>query len=254
VSDVYGMAALDERPTPEASWLSRRKSAWGASEMPMVLALTGRHPMHELPKYMQEKCAPFTTRKLHQRKWEGIPRLFLEKANIIRSEKAGPAARVGQDREQELLRAWVTLLVVGDYALEQEAEIDVATIRHASAVPREWFPLRSRLGRVAVTPDGFCRTESGELYDIEIKCTTSDVHDLRWTWLVQVQAQGMATGSSGAIVVAGPRWARDAARRDDGHPVRAFVPPDEELRAQIVAASDEAWLEVEKLNAEREGA
>ena len=253
MTDPYGMQALDTPPAPEDSWLERRKSAWGASELPMVLAITGRYDVAQLPKYMAERCAPFETRRVHLRRWEGVPRLYLEKAGIVRAEKAGPAARVGQAREQELLRAWATLLVVGDYAIEQEAEIDVATIRHASAVPRQWFPLRAREGRVAVTPDGWCLTEGGALYDIEIKCTTGDVHDLRWTWLVQVQAQGMATGSDGAIVVAGPRWARDANRRDDGHPVRAFVAPDAEMRREIVAASDEAWSSVERLIAERGG-
>jgi hypothetical protein len=251
VSDAYGIAALDERPASEDSWLRRRKSAWGASEMPMVLAITGRHPMHELPKYMQEKCAPFETRRVHLRRWEGVPRLYLEKAGIVRADKAGPAAKVGQAREMELLRAWATLLVVGDYAIEQEAEIDVATIRHASAVPRQWFPLRAREGRVAVTPDGWCFTESGALYDVEIKCPTSEVYDCRWEWNVQAQSQGLATGSDGAIVVAGPKWGRQPDRRDDGHPVRAFVPPDAEMRREIVEASNEAWVSVERLQHER---
>jgi hypothetical protein len=247
----YAIAELDAPITPEDSWLQRRKHFFGASEMPMVLAITGHHPMHELPRYMQEKCAPFETRRVHLRKWEGVPRLYLEKAGIVRADKAGPAAKVGQAREMELLRAWATLLVVGDYAIEQEAEIDIASVRHASAVPREWFPLVARRGRVAVTPDAWCRTESGELYDVEIKCPTSEVYDCRWEWTVQVQSQGLATGSAGAIVVAGPKWGREAGRRDDGHPVRAFVAPDAEMRAQIVEASNKAWSSVERLQHER---
>jgi hypothetical protein len=251
VTDPYAIAALDKPPAAETSWLTRRKSAFGASEIPMVLALTGRYDAAKLPRYMQDRIAPFETRKLHLRRWQGIPRLYLEKADIVRAQKAGPAARVGQDREQELLRAWTTLLVCGDYALEIEAEIDIASIRHASAVPREWFPLVARRGRVAVTPDAWCRTEDGRLIGIEIKCTTSDVHEVRWVWNVQAQSQGMATSEDGSIVLAGPRWAREAGRRDDGHPVRAFVAPDEAMRAEIAAASEEAWREVEKLKHER---
>lgn len=223
----------------------------------MVLAITGRHPIEALPAYMRERCLPLgeTMQRIpiHVRRYADRPRLLLEKAGLMRATKAGPAAKVGQEREVELLRAWSTRLVVEEYALIEEAEIDIATIRHASAVPREWFPLPARRGKIAVTPDGWCRTNAGDLYDVEIKCTTSDVDECRWTWRVQVQAQGLATGSAGAIVVAGPRWARDAARRDDGPPVRAFVAPDERMRAQIVDASIEAWSEVEKLKAERGG-
>jgi len=217
--------------------------AWGASELPMVLAITGRCDVESLPKYMQKRVR--TTNRTH-----GYPRIVAEKAGLLRPLKVGPAARVGQVREVELLEAWIRELSAERYALEEEAAIDVLTVAHASSVPREWMPLRTRPSdHVAVTPDAWCRDMRGRLFDAELKCTGGLVPECKWIWRVQVQAQGMATASEGAFVVAGQRWARDEHRRDDGPVVRCFVPPDEAMRREIAEAAAEAWEMVETLRA-----
>ncbi len=253
--DDFGIAALDTPPTeprvytPRDDWERRRMEAFGASDMPMVLAIAGMHPIEALPKYMQELSLPL--RQVLKRIPAGVapfadePRLFLEKAGLMKATKPGRSAMIGIEREEELLRAWVTRLVTLEYACEEEQAIDVATIRHASKMPREYTPLRASRGRVAVSPDGWGRFTDSRLFDVECKCTGDDVHDVRWAWNVQVQTQGLATHSVGAFVVAGCRWTRIP--RDDGPIVRAFVPPDHGLRNQIIEASASQWERVEAL-------
>lgn len=237
------LAAVAAVPAPEDPWLARRTLAWGASEMPMVLAITGRRAVEALPKYAQDRIR-VTNRT------RGYPRLVAEKAGLVAPLKSGRAAHRGQEREVELLGTWTTHLRRREYAFELEATIDVESIAHASSAPREWMPLRARRSpHIAATPDAWCRDRRGALYDVELKCVTTDVYECRWIWVVQVQSQGMATGSEGAFVVAGPRWAREAARRDDGPVVRCFVEPDEAMRGELAEAAAEAWEMVETLRA-----
>ena len=222
-----------------AAWLSRRRDSFGASEAAMVLVLAGRASIDRLPPWQQERIRPMV------KQYSATPRLLLEKAGIVRPLRAGPAAAIGIERERELLAAWSMELATGDIAIPEETVLDVETVRHASSVPREWYPLRSRRGRISVTPDAWVRDHFDTLYDVELKTTTSDAAVCRWVWQCQVQAQGMATGSGGAFVVCGNRWAR--AERDDGPIGRAFIAPDEALRTQIADASDEMWERVEEL-------
>lgn len=223
-----------------AAWLERRKWGFGASEAAMLLVLVGRESADRLPRWQQDRVRPM-------KRYEDAPRLLLEKAGAVKSLPAGAIAARGLERERELLSAWALQLSLGEIAVPEESVIDVESVRHASAVPDEWFPLRAMRGRIAVTPDAWCRNEFGDLHDIELKTTTGFAGDLRWTWQVQVQAQGLATRSRGAFVVAGERWALEAHRQDDGPIRRAFVPPDRELRRAIVEASEELWAKVESL-------
>lgn len=241
VVDAQLAAREHERPAaPVDPWERRRKHAWGASEMGMVLVVTGRRALDTLPQWQQKRVRRIAP-------W-GAPRLYLEKAGIKADLAAGPAAAVGIEREEELLDQWVALLQRGEYALAQELDIDIASVRHASQVPREWMPLICRrTHRVAATPDAWCRSTDGTLYDVELKTTVGAINDCRWTWQVQVQAQGMATSSAGAIVVGGEHWARGSGH--GGRVLRAFVEPDEALRAELAEAAEEAWREVERLRA-----
>jgi hypothetical protein len=227
------------RPAPSADpWLRRRSNAWGASEMAMVLVATGRRSPTSIPQWQRDHLRLLGP--------SGMPRLYLEKAGVVGPLKAGHAAAMGNEREEELLDTWIHLLQQQEYAIEQEVDIDIATVRHASQVPREWMPLVCRRTRcIAATPDAWCRTTSGLLYDVEIKTTIGGINGCRWTWQVQVQAQGMATSSAGAIVVGGEHWARGS--DTSGRVLRAFVEPDEALRAELAEAAEEAWEVVEKL-------
>lgn len=211
--------------------------------MPMVLAATGRRAVEALPKYAQQRIRVVQGSR-------GLPRLYAEKAGLLAPLAVGTAAHFGQEREELLLRTWAEHIERGEYAVEHEAIVDPGSIEHASAVPREWMPLPARFARfIASTPDAWCRSDlDGSLYDVELKCVTSDVFEARWYWVVQVQAQGMSTGSEGAFVVAGSRWAR--ARDWRGPVVRCFVDPDEHMRRELAEAAEEAWSHVAKLKAE----
>jgi hypothetical protein len=227
---------------PESDpWLERRMLGFGASELPMVLVATGRRRADTLPRWMQDQLR-VTNRTL------GQPRLYAVKAGLVQQKRAGRAAAIGQEREEELLDEWRALLLRREYALAEEASINVASIRHARSVPRQWLPLRARHSdHIAATPDAWCFDEAGRLYDVECKCVTTDVYECRWYWRVQVQGQGMATGSDGGFVVCGQRWAHD--NRNDGSVVRCFVEPDDALRSELAEAADEAWEKVETLRA-----
>lgn len=230
----------EEVPPPADPWLARRGLAWGASEMAMVMVATGRAEAAQLPRWAQDRVR-VTNRT------RGVPRIIAEKAGIVRPRKAGRAAELGTEREVELLRAWQGEIARGAYALEEEARLEAESVTHASAVPREWMPLQVRGGvMIAATPDGWARDVAGSLYDVELKCTGA-VNDLAWSWRVQVQAQGLATGSAGAFVVAGEWWAVEA--RERGRVLRAFVEPDLEMRREMVQAAREAWSMVEALRA-----
>ncbi len=239
---IAGMERRDPPAPPRDAWLTRRMHAFGASEMPMVLAATGRRATEALPQYAQKRIR--VTKQSY-----GLPRLYAEKAGLLAPLAAGDAARIGQDRETELLAEWARALDAEEYAVPFEAVIDSTTIRHASEVPVEWMPLRARHSPyIASTPDAWCRSEFGALYDVECKCVTSDVFEARWYWIVQVQAQGMATSSEGAFIVAGSRWARRTMER--GPVVRCFVEPDERMRRELAEAAEEAWSHVERLKRE----
>jgi hypothetical protein len=239
---IAGMERRDPPAPPRDAWLLRRMSAWGASEMPMILAATGRRALEALPRWMAQRVR--VTRQSF-----GQPRIYAEKAGLLAPLAAGPAARIGQEREIELMQAWTMALDREEYAIPIEAVIDTASIRHASEVPVEWMPLRARAcDHIAATPDGWCRSEFRDLYDAELKCVTSDCFEARWYWVTQVQAQGMCTGSAGAFLIAGSRWAR--ATKDRGPIVRCFIEPDEHMRRELAEAADEAWEHVAKLKRE----
>lgn len=232
------LAALAPVSAPADPWLQRRALSWGASEMAAVLVVTGRRTIDTIPAWQAKRLA--IVRGL------GVPRIYAEKAGLKRPLAAGPAAKLGNERERELLSSWSRLLANGEYAIEEELSLDVESIAHASSAPREWMPLVSRATpRIAATPDAWCRDIEGRLYDVEIKCAAWEVHECKWTWQVQVQAQGMATSSEGAIVVAGEKWAKAGDHR--GPIKRAFVAPDVALRRELAEAAEEAWDAVEKL-------
>jgi hypothetical protein len=239
--DTVGTQLAEAPVPPPDPWRERRLLGFGASDVPVLLQGFGMREYESPPDYIKAKANHFISPV------GKVPRLILERAGIKSPLKAGKEVKeLGNDREQELCFAWKQRLLRGEYACPEEGSLDPNTIRHASSVPQEWFPLVNRSApELAVTPDSWCRDEWDCLWQIEFKCSVHEVPALRPWWADQVQAQLATIPAVGGMVVCGERWA--AKWRDDGE-IRAWpVHRNHTDVAMILEACRLGWNLVKQL-------
>jgi hypothetical protein len=120
---------LKEKPEGDA-WLARRELTFGASDVPALLMGYFRDDYSiRAPRYLEDKARP------HNFADGTYPRIVLEKAGARKAQKGNSATRAGQKRERELLLTWKRSIPSQPF----EEMIDVDSIRHADAAPKEWF-------------------------------------------------------------------------------------------------------------------
>lgn len=239
-STVDGQVAAAK--AAEDPWLARRRRTFGASDVPALVLAYGNEWDPEdttTPRYILDKARPNNYGN------GTYPRLVLEKAGVRASGKGNSATEAGQRRERELLLKWKR----GIPNQPWEGTIDVDSVRHADAAPREWFPLVDRdAPMVAVTPDGWCRDLLGGNVGIELKCSRYDGEELPWYWYDQKQAQMAACAEDWGIVVQGVNWSMGHVK--DG-PVRSWRVERDEPRIELIRdVCRRAWDDVLKVRKE----
>ena len=203
-------------------WLARRQNSFGCSDLPALLAIYDRTlaPWDEIPSYTKSSATPARAGAFFE------PRLFLQKAGLLKTG-VGSAARKGAEREKELLYRW---------NLEQTDFVRGET-QHASALPRELWPLVSRQTiSLTCTPDAFARDLSGDLALVELKCSVKEKAKLPWVWLIQIQGEILVTGAAYGVCVLGERWA--AWHGDDGKIKTWTVEPSAMWQDRILKAAE----------------
>lgn len=243
-------AQLVEAPAPAAEpddpWLARRRLTVGASEIAVAMVIAGMLPMDALASYDQQKARP--TRVGYGGRWVTAPRLVLVKAGMIDAPKAGDAARIGTLRERELLAAWLRALERGSLYCDAEALLDVATVRHADEMPREWLPLRALDVPLSCTPDAWCRDVTGALVDVQIKTSRRERRELPEYWRAQVVAECVVQRAEWGVLVLGEQW---AVHEQSQGPIRVWpVEPTERERVQVREAAADVMERVRALREE----
>ena len=216
---------------PASPWHARRLEGFGASDVAVLLAVTGRREMSTLPRYLADKAKPLRT------KHGPAPRVVLERCGRPET-KAGPAADIGKARERELLDAWAATLTPFD-------DVEPASLRHSSDAPGWVWPYPDRrCPRLAASLDAWGRDSWGDDIAIELKCSRAVRDALPWYWAAQVQAQLAASGLGLGLVVCGQEWSRSMTSTG---PIDAWpVDRDEHVIDEIRASVVEAWAMVEK--------
>lgn len=239
-------------PPPADPWLARRLLTWGASEVAALMVGLGRVSDEGMAKHVLSNAKHVKRRGL-----PGTPRVILEKARLVGPLKAETTAmQRGTRYEPQLLREWAFLVGAGQ--VDGAELVDAATVVHASAVPREFWPLVDRrCPELAVTPDGWARDVFGDLVMLEAKCSVRPYGGLRPHHALQVQAQLAATDREVGYVIEGQGWAAEWLDRGDGPhgPIRTYpVERDEALISEIRDACREGMAMVRELRAKAEEA
>lgn len=240
------LAEAHEPIAHESPWHERRSLGIGCSDLPAVFLALDLVRGEVSPKYLLDRA-----RRI--RPWDE-PRIFLEKANLVRPLRVGAAAKRGTAREVELLRHWIHLLKRRQYACDEERMLIPDTIRHASEVPHEWLPLVDRHSKLVDTPDAWGRDRIGNLVAIQVKCSAAEKPFLPWHWRCQLQGECIVQGASWGLLVCGERWASDWKAVGDG-PVRAWPVEVEEADAKVIRQTvGEAWNRIETLKKGKQAA
>lgn len=164
--------------------------------------------------------------------------MFLEKAGFAKPTAGNASMRIGAAREPELLAAWRATL--------GESVLDGESVVHASALPRELYPLVDReCPRLAVTPDAWCRDLWGGLVCVECKCSRYDGAELPLHWRIQCQAQIAVMDAVMGVVVLGRHWS--VSMEHVGEVVAFPVERDEAMIASIRGAVVDGWQRVTDL-------
>lgn len=217
---------------PDDPWLARRQMHIGGSDVPVALLAMGlmREPQGT-PQYITKRAKAYQNTN-------GQPRIVYEKAGLLMPYRAGGAATIGSQRERELLDSWK----------ESQAHVVPESIKHASELPQEWFPLVDRHApALAVTPDAIARTEDGELVCLEMKCSSKgywhfEANGLPWYWKAQAAALVAAQGIRRCLVIVGCEWARHDLSRG---PVYTFTV--EPTQSQLDLVRKAATLVMERV-------
>jgi hypothetical protein len=227
LDDATVSAQLAERE-PVDPWHARRAMTFGASEVPALVV--GLGTLGDWVGYVGTPGYLLDKAKLFPSPIGMVPRIILEKAGVRAPLKVGKAAAAGTRRERELLLAWKAEV---DAGLHPDADgVDVGSIRHADAAPKEWFPLVDReCPSLAVTPDAWCRDMFGANVGVELKCSTYAADVLPGWWLDQKQAQIAACAEDWGIVVQGVDWS--AGWKKDG-PVRSWRVDRDDARITLI--------------------
>jgi hypothetical protein len=233
---------------PDDPWLARRQLTFGASDVPALLVAYGRRDGEAMTRTIRANANLIQLRGLPP-----TPRLLLEKAGLRRPLKSArgpdtPRAR-GQRLEQQLLREWRVLVGAGQVP---DAELlDAASVTHAAAVPREFFPLIDRrCPSLSATPDGWAYDVLGGLVLLEAKCTVHAAGAPRPHHVLQVQTQLAVTDCTVGLIVEGEGWGAAWKAGADGPsgPIRTWpVERDDEVIAEIREVATEAAARVREL-------
>ena len=227
--EARGISTLRPRE-PADPWLERRLLHFCASEIAPLLVALGRATPGEiaaLPGYLRDQASSILRRKA----WPS------------RARKAGSAASRGQQAERPCLAAWA--------ASPCPVRRQFASVTHADAAPRSWFPLVDRhCPQSAATPDGWGVDIFGEDVGIEVKTTMEPIGQTPWWWLAQVHQQTGAGAYAWSAIVIGEGWAHwQTERRQAPRAVR--VERDEEQIERIRTACRDGWARVMEMRADR---
>ena len=240
-------AALVEQidvPEPSDPWLARRDAGWGCSDLPALMLALGKRDATTAPKGLTTRVALRRTRR-------GIvPRIFAEKARLLRPLKSGAPAHEGKVREKALFDQWRSDLVNGIHASPSDRYIDPHSIQHVSeAVPLEWLPLVDRVEpHLLDTPDGFGRLYCGCLVAIQAKCSFGEKSEITWPWRDQLNGEIAVTGSQFGVLLCGVGWSHWNANIQAQGVIRSFwLERDETAIAELREAARAGWTRVEAL-------
>lgn len=237
LSDAY------RPPAPADPWLERRTHAIGGSEVGALLVAYGLAPIDAiLPSWLLEENVAHYQRL-------GIPKMLAQKAGLRSRPKGGDqkSKDAGNELERELLGRYRATIA--------KRRVDPKSIRHASTLPKQFFPFVDRhCPALAVTPDAWARALDGELCMIELKTTYHPLAVVRapWHYLCQLQAEMAVCGARWGLLVMGEGWIADEPGQNwtprPRGPIRAFaVGRDEAMIALVRTVATEGWRVVEQL-------
>lgn len=226
-------APAPDRSVPLDRWMGRRLLGFGSSEMGALALALGREALPSDTKKLVEDARLLFARKVKATP----PKLTATKAR----ERAANLAI-----ERGVLEVWLRAGCPG------APTIDRATVRHASQVPEDWFPLRDpHCHRLTCTPDAWGFDDFGQLVDISIKATWPLHRDggLPWNYALQSQAACAVTGAAWSVVVTGLGFAREDG--DRAGLLVDVVERDEEEIAELRRMARAGWDRVESLRGAR---
>lgn len=191
-------------------WLARRGLTIGASEVAALFVAYDVEDPSKLGSYARKAGA-----RRARGRWKNEPRIILEKAGILPPLKSGKGARMGQERERELLIQWRERVKRGN-AGDAASMVDGASIVYVPDVlPIELAPLPSRhCPALAATPDVWARDVFGDLGAVELKCSMHPYGEAKRQHVIQLHAQVDVIGGTWAAVVEGEGWGADWRDRD----------------------------------------
>jgi hypothetical protein len=181
----------------------------GSSIAFLAVALGYRQPV-EAPAWIREKARPMP-------RHGGMIRGLAQSIGLA-AKDSGATLNIGNQREPELIEAWIGRLERGEWTADVEREIDPASVQWAGALPPEWIEHADKVSPLVVHPDAWARTYSGELVTVETKVARygfdkpawwNGATVCPWYYATQLDAYHAVMRSTRGVLVVGCGWNRD---------------------------------------------
>jgi hypothetical protein len=213
----------------------------GGSDIAYLMIAFGLADPRSAPAWLRKKAEP--TRR-------GLPRGLLQRAGLAASDR-GATLTIGNQREPEILAAWIERLERDEWQHEWERDIEPSSIQWAGALPVQWCEHADTVSPLVVHPDAWALTRSGELVTIEVKCARygysapawwNGIDSAPWYYASQIASYHAVLRSTRGALLVGCGWNRDDDDpRSDGPLLALRCDRDEEQVETVRGVARRAW-------------
>ena len=237
-------AQLAERPAR-----ARKLRGIGGSDIAYLMVAFGLMAPESAPAWIRRKSERMPRRM-------GLPRGLAQRMGLA-AEERGATLTTGNEREPEVLAAWIERLERGEWHQEWERDIDPDSVQWAGALPVEWVEHADVESPLIVHPDAWARTYRGALVTVEIKCARygysspawwNGAIEAPWYYASQIQAYHAVMRSTRGALIVGCGWNRDDDDpRSDGPLLALACDRDEREVDRVREVARQAWELVQKV-------
>jgi hypothetical protein len=221
----------------------------GGSDIAYLMVAFGIQAPETAPSWIRKKAERMPTRR-------GLPRGLAQRMGLAAQDR-GQTLSKGNEREPEILAAWIQRLESGEWHHEWEREIDPDSVQWAGALPVEWVEHADTESPLIVHPDAWAKTYGGQLVTVEIKCARygydrpawwNGATESPWYYASQIQAYHAVLRSTRGALIVGGGWNRDDDDpRGDGPLLALACDRDERAIAAVREVARRAWELVQKV-------